>query len=140
VESLADALGRSAYDPSRAAFFAWLGVTGYLTRPAVEATLRAIRSLAPPGSVLVFDYLDAIAFVPAHQSLALQLRFERARAVGEPYVTGFAPEELARLLGALGYALVEDLGQPEQTARYFRGRADGIRPAGYWHWVHARLV
>ena len=90
--------------------------------------------------MLVFDYLDAVAFVPAHQFLALQQRFERAWAAGEPSVTGFAPQELARLWGALGYAIVEELRQPEQTARYFRHRADGIRPAGYWHWVHARLV
>jgi methyltransferase (TIGR00027 family) len=49
VEGVADALVWSADDPSRAAFFAWLGVISYLTRPAIEGTFRAIRRIAPRG-------------------------------------------------------------------------------------------
>jgi O-methyltransferase involved in polyketide biosynthesis len=140
VEGLADALVRSAYDPSQAAFFSWLGVISYLTRPAIEGTFRAIKRIAPRGSEIVFDYLTAMAFVPERQSPALKLRFDRARAVGEPYITGFKPSELSDLLGPLGYALMEDLGHPQQTARFFRNRTDGICPVEYWHWAHARMV
>jgi methyltransferase (TIGR00027 family) len=140
VESIADALGRSAYDASNGAFFAWLGVIGYLTRPAIESTFRSITRLAPRGSAIVFDYPTAMAFVPERQSLAIKLRFERARAVGEPYLTGFEPSELASFLKPLGYELVEDLGQAQQTERFFRQRTDGICPAGYWHWAHAWMV
>jgi methyltransferase (TIGR00027 family) len=139
-EGVADALGRSAYDPSQAAFFAWLGVMSYLTRPAIEGTFRAIKRLAPSGSEVVFDYLTAMAFVPECQSPALKLRFDRARAVGEPYLTGFEPSELSSFLKPLGYEVVEDLGQPQQTARFFRDRTDGICPVEYWHWAHARIV
>ena len=81
-----------------------------------------------------------MAFVPARQSPALKLRFDRARAVGEPYRTGFEPSELSNFLRPLGYELVEDLGQPQQTERFFRNRTDGICPVEYWHWAHARLV
>ena len=49
VKAAADALVRSAYDPSQAAFFAWLGVISYLTRPAIEGTFRAIKRMAPRG-------------------------------------------------------------------------------------------
>jgi methyltransferase (TIGR00027 family) len=139
-EGVADALGRSAYDPSQAAFFAWLGVLSYLTRPAIEGTFRAIKRLAPSGSEVVFDYLTAMAFVPERQSPALKLRFDRARAVGEPYLTGFEPLELSSFLKPLGYELMEDLGQPQQTERSFRSRTDGICPVEYWHWAHARIV
>jgi methyltransferase (TIGR00027 family) len=138
VESVADILRRAAYDPSQKAFFAWLGVISYLTRPAIEGTFRAITRIAPPGSEIVFDYLTAMAFVPEHQSLALQLRFARAHAVGEPYRTGFEPTALASFLRPLGYDLREDLGQVEQTARYFRQRTDGMCPVASWHWAHAR--
>ena len=95
VESVADVLRRSAYDPSQAAFFAWLGVLSYLTRSAIESTFTTIRHCAPRGSQIVFDYLTALAFVPERQSLAIKLRFDRARVVGEPYLTGFAPTELS---------------------------------------------
>jgi methyltransferase (TIGR00027 family) len=140
VEGVADALVRSAYDPSHAAFFAWLGVISYLTRPAIEGTFLSIKRIAPRGSEIVFDYLTAVAFVPARQSPALKLRFDRARAVGEPYRTGFEPSELSSVLKPLGYELLEDLGHPQQTARFFRNRTDGICPVEYWHWAHARLV
>ena len=138
VESVADVLRRSAYDPSQAAFFAWLGVISYLTRPAIESTFKAIKSMAPKGAEIVFDYLTAMAFVPEHQSLALKLRFDRAQALGEPYLTGFEPTELSAFLKPLGYDLKEDLGQSEQTTRYFQHRPDGICPVEYWHWAHAR--
>jgi methyltransferase (TIGR00027 family) len=140
VEGVADALVRSAYDPSRAAFFSWLGVISYLTRPAIEGTFLSIKRMAPRGSEIVFDYLTAMAFVPEHQSPALKLRFDRARAVGEPYLTGFEPSELASFLKPLGYELVEDLGQPQQTERFFRNRTDGICPVEYWHWAYARNI
>ena len=103
VERVADALVRSAYDASSAAFFAWLGVISYLTRPAIEGTFRSIMRIAPRGSEIVFDYLTALAFVPERQSPALKLRFDRARAVGEPYLTGFEPSELSSVLRPLGY-------------------------------------
>jgi methyltransferase (TIGR00027 family) len=139
VESVADVLRRSAYDPSETAFFAWLGVLSYLTRPAIEDTFKAIRSMAPKGGKIVFDYLTAKAFVPEHQSLALKLRFDRAKVVGEPYRTGFEPTELSDMLKPLGYDLKEDLGQAEQTRRYFHQRTDGICPVEYWHWAHASM-
>jgi methyltransferase (TIGR00027 family) len=138
AESIADVLRRSAYDPSQAAFFAWLGVLSYLTRPAIESTFKAIRRFAPRGSEIVFDYLTVMAFVPERQSLAIKLRFDRARAVGEPYLTGFEPAALSGFLQPLGYELVKDLGQCEQTTRYFQNRTDGICPVEYWHWAHAR--
>src|SRR5438034_746005 len=62
VESIADVLGRSAYDPAQPAFFAWLGVLSYLTWSAIEGTFTAIRSMAPQGGEIVFDYLTAMAF------------------------------------------------------------------------------
>jgi methyltransferase (TIGR00027 family) len=139
VESLADVLRRSSYDPSQAVFFAWLGVISYLTQPAMESTFRAITSMAPKGGEIVFDYLTAMAFVPERQSLALKLRFDRAQAVGEPYLTGFEPTELAAFLKPLGYDLKEDLNQSEQTSRYFQHRTDGICPVEYWHWAHASM-
>jgi methyltransferase (TIGR00027 family) len=138
-ESIAVVLGRSAYDPSQPAFFAWLGVLSYLTRPAIEGTFKAIKNMAPQGGEIIFDYLTAMAFVPEHQSLALQLRFDRAKAVGEPYLTGFEPAELASFLKPLGYDLKENLGQAEQTMRYFHQRTDGLCPVEYWHWAHASM-
>src|SRR5262249_37948506 len=45
-ESVAEALGRLPFHAERPAIFAWLGVTMYLTRAAIEGTWRALRSVA----------------------------------------------------------------------------------------------
>lgn len=60
-ENLATALTRSsAYDPNVKSFFSWLGVTMYLTREEVFATLCSITNIAPPGSAVIFDYLGLV--------------------------------------------------------------------------------
>lgn len=53
-ESLADKLALAKFDPTRPAFFIWLGVVPYLTRDAVLATLNFVASV--PDSEVVFDY------------------------------------------------------------------------------------
>jgi O-methyltransferase involved in polyketide biosynthesis len=57
----------------------------------------------------------------------------------EVIITGFDPRTLAEELAALGFELAEDLDPAEQHARYFLGRADGLRPFQFNHFVHARL-
>lgn len=53
--TLAEALDAAGLDRTRAAFFIWLGVTPYLTRDAVLATLRFVAGHTAPVQV-VFDY------------------------------------------------------------------------------------
>jgi hypothetical protein len=38
----------------------------------------------------------------------------------------------------LGFELLEDLDHEAQEARYFVGRADGLRPVKFAHFVHAQ--
>ena len=57
VESLADGLSRGDFDPSRPAFFSWLGTTPYLTNEATTDSLAAMSALVAHGSELVFDFL-----------------------------------------------------------------------------------
>ncbi len=54
-ENIKDGLARAGFDLSRPAMFAWLGVTPYLTREAVMATLAFVATL-PKGTEIVFDY------------------------------------------------------------------------------------
>ncbi len=52
---LASALRGSPLNPQAPTFFSWLGVTYYLAAEAVFGTLRSLASLAPRGSLIVFD-------------------------------------------------------------------------------------
>ncbi len=136
-ESLPEGLQRSTYDSRRPAFFSWLGVTYYLAPAAVRETWRAVAGLASAGSGLVFDYLDADAFVPERAAVQVQRMQAIVRMAGEPMQAGFDPAALAGELAAAGLTLVENLSPAAIQTRYFAGRADGYAAAPHMHFARA---
>jgi len=140
LDNLTKALGRSAYDPLAPTFFSWLGVTYYLPWEAILSTWRAISEVAPPGSAVTFDYLDADAFDPARVSRRVQIMMEIVIRVGEPMITGFAPETLAADLAAEGLRLEENLGPATIQERFFEGRPDGYHACEHAHFAWAAVA
>ena len=49
--SLEEGLSKSSFDPQVPTFFSWLGVTQYLTRSSIEATLRFVSDLPEPSTI-----------------------------------------------------------------------------------------
>jgi methyltransferase (TIGR00027 family) len=137
-ESLSDALERSPYDPAQLSFFSWLGVSFYLTREVVFDTLRSIASRAARGSTIVFDYLDADAFIPEKASRRVQQMQSMAHRLGEPMKAGFDPLTLSTDLDPIGLRLEENLDPATIQARYFRGRSDRYHAVEHFH--YARVV
>jgi len=138
-ESVAEALGRISFRPDQPAVFAWLGVTMYLTRAAIEGTWRATRRVAAPGSELVFDFIHSDALA-GKASPAIRKLLERTRAVGEPIITGLDPATLGAELQATGWALIEQLDAAEIDRRYFAARNDGYRARPMTRFACARVV
>src|SRR5437867_11073326 len=101
-EQLDRALARSPYSRARPAFFAWLGVSEYLTREVNVATLRAIAACAAAGSELVFSYLDRRVFDRARRSASFQKVLSGLASIGEPWFAGFDPVRLAEDLRGVG--------------------------------------
>jgi methyltransferase (TIGR00027 family) len=135
-ESAADVLARLPFRAERPAFFAWLGVTMYLTRPAIDATWRALRTVAARESELVFDFLHPDAFAPDAPAGVRRL-LDRTRALGEPITTSLDPARLAADLRAAGWTLVEDLDAAEIDRRYFASCTDGYRARAFGHLASA---
>jgi len=125
-QTLADGLAQAGFDRQVPAFFSWLGVTMYLTEDAIAPTLTFIAS-TPPGGGLVFDYAVPRASLRLMSRLALDALARRVAAAGEPFRTFFDPGELGARLARMGFRAIQDLGPDEINARYFRGRADGLR-------------
>lgn len=74
------------------------------------------------------------------QRIAAMLK-AAAAARGEPLRSAFDPASLMAQLRGLGFAEVRELGPEEANARYFAGRADGLRllvPSA-WRLMRARL-
>ena len=139
--SLQGALATSTYSPSSDAFFSWLGTVPYLTRLAFFRTLELIRSVARPGSEIVFDYgiskrLLALGDVATFERLE---QFTQRR--GEPLIDKHLdPETLGSEVGALGFELLENLAPEEQKARYFTNRCDDLRPLAWSYFAHFRVT
>ena len=125
-DPLAQALTAIAFDPARAAFVSWLGVTQYLTRAAIDETLHFVAGLPAPSTivlsfVLVDEALPQEARERKHEAMAVYA------AQGEPWLTFFDPDELRAHLHELGFARVVHLTPAQADARYFAGRSDGMR-------------
>jgi methyltransferase (TIGR00027 family) len=124
-----DGLGASlravGFRPDEPAFLSWLGVSMYLTRPAIGTTLDFLASTAA-GSEVVLDYFDQDA-PGVVDRVATALIDQRAALSGEPFRSRFHRGELARELEARGFHGVRDLGADEVNARYFADRSDGLK-------------
>jgi methyltransferase (TIGR00027 family) len=128
-QTLGEGLATAGFDAAAPAFFAWLGVTVYLTREAILETLRFIAAV--PGGEVVFDYGEPPSAFPEGAQRSLQLaRAQRAAAVGEPWITRFAPAELHAALRSLGFDALEDLG-PAQIAHRFYDMVRRDGPGGH---------
>ena len=138
-ESVAEALGRLPFRFDQPAVFAWLGVTMYLTRAAVEGTWRAMRSVAARGSELVFDFIHPDALSDAAPP-SVRKTLERTRAMGEPIITGLDPATLGAELDRTGWTLIEQLDAAEIDRRYFATRTDGYRARPMGHLACAGVV
>jgi len=134
------ALAGSSFRRDEPAFFSWLGVSAYLTRAANLATLGAVASCAPAGSELVFSYIDQALLDADDAEGPMRRARAQVASVGEPWVSGFEPDQLADHLRGAGLELVENLGPEELGARYHTVRIDGLHPSPASHVARARVA
>ena len=111
MDDLTDVLDEAGLDVKAPVFTIWEGVTMYLTEPAIDASLRAIR-------VVERARLAARAHLlrqAAHHTPSLMTRAMMAvvATFGEPWKFGWAPEELPGYLEARDFSLIRDVAIPD---------------------------
>jgi methyltransferase (TIGR00027 family) len=137
-QTLDGALRGSGFDINARSFVLWEGVTNYLTDAAVDATLRAIAALVPPGSELFLTYVHRGLLDGSQRFDGGAEILQRVRAVGEPWAWGLEPSEMPAYLKARGFALVEDLSADDYRARYFGDAARSMNGYSFYRAVLAR--
>jgi methyltransferase (TIGR00027 family) len=106
LEALPARLQEHGHDPERPTITIWEGVTMYLTEPAIDASLRAIRAFSAPGSKLVMTYFDRARIDRPSPYRRLVSRV--VAGAGEPFRFGLHPTEVDAWLGARGFTLEKD--------------------------------
>lgn len=120
-------LGIAGFDASRPAVVASTGVSMYLTRDAIAATLRQVATLAA-GTTLVMTFILPLELVEPEERPGLEAAERGARASGTPFVSFFAPSEMLALGRGAGFREVRHVSGALLAQRYFAGRTDGLRP------------
>jgi methyltransferase (TIGR00027 family) len=128
-ESWLEKVVDAGLDPAIPAVVSMLGVTMYLTREAISATLGVAASLAA-GSVMVFSYSRPIEMAPAAIRPMLAGAAEGAAASGHPWLSLLTPDDAAGLARAAGFGDVQVVTSADLHDRYFADRRDGLSPVG----------
>jgi O-methyltransferase involved in polyketide biosynthesis len=110
----------------------WEGVTNYLTSVAVDATFRALRSLAE-RSRIAFTYVEKRVLRSSADYIGTETLNDLLRDVGEEWTFGFDPPELNAYLTERGFQLIEDLGADDYRARYLGPGKWNARGYSFYH-------
>ena len=116
----------AGFDAGRPAVVSSTGVSMYLTRDAIVATLHHIAALAP-NSTLAMTFMLPLEFVEAEERPLHQASEQFARAAGTPFISFFAPREILALARDAGFRAVQHVSAATLNQRYFAGRRDGLR-------------
>ena len=116
--SIADALAGTGFQADAPCFISWLGVTQYLTRQAIDETLRWAGE-RPAGSEIVLTFLESNA-------QAKQLRTNMAQT-GVAVLSDFSTQEMTDIMQSAGFSRIEHLGPEAAQERFFKGRTDGLK-------------
>jgi methyltransferase (TIGR00027 family) len=127
-DSVHDRLVAAGLDAAAPAFVGWLGVTIYLPRAAIEATLADLSRL-PAGSLLVMEH-----FLPAEHRDARGQEYVDAvmpatADYGEPWLTFLDAEAAAALLRDHGFTVRAQVEQRDALDPSLWRRTDPLTPS-----------
>ncbi|XZF15089.1 class I SAM-dependent methyltransferase [Chitinophagaceae bacterium MMS25-I14] len=128
VSSWLEELLKAGFDRSKPAFVACTGVTLYLTKEAIAATLQQLATLAP-GSQLAMTFYLPIELMAEEDRPLQQIAEKGAREAGTPFISFFAPDEVLALAKEAGFKDARTVTTRDMEKLYFADRTDHFLPA-----------
>lgn len=120
-------LAAAGFDRHSPTVVASTGVSMYLTREAVAATLRQVATFAP-GSTFAMTFMLPIELNDPEIRVGVERAAAGAKASGTPWLSLFTPADMLSLARESGFRSVEHVSAATLAERYFSGRTDGLRP------------
>jgi methyltransferase (TIGR00027 family) len=122
-----DRLAAAGFDSGQPAVVASTGVSMYLTKEAIMATLRQVASIAK-GSTLAMSFMLPIELLDPEVRPGVERAAAGARANGTPFISFFTPAEMQELAREAGFEETRHVSAAMLADRYFAERTDGLRP------------
>jgi methyltransferase (TIGR00027 family) len=126
------------FDLNRPTFVSCTGVTLYLTKDAINDTLKKTASLAPGSTVAIAFYLPLEQLDEEDKPL-LEMAIKGAAGSGTPFVSFFSVEEVVKHADEIGLKNIQTISTKDMTERYFKERADNLVPASGEFFLVARI-
>ncbi|MDR0782046.1 MAG: class I SAM-dependent methyltransferase [Pseudomonadales bacterium] len=120
-------LAAAGFATAQPAIVASTGVSMYLTREAIMATLRQAAALAP-HSTFAMSFMLPIDMLDADIRPGVERAAAGARQSGTPFISFFTPPDMLALAREAGFREVQHVCAATLAERYFAGRTDGLRP------------
>jgi methyltransferase (TIGR00027 family) len=121
-------LAAAGFDSGQPAVVVSTGVTMYLTKDAIAATLRQIAGLAP-ASTLAMTFLLPTELLDDADRPGFQAAERGARAAGTPFISFYTPDEMLSQAREVGFKDAQHVAGTLLAERYFADRTDGLRPS-----------
>jgi len=120
-------LTAAGFDSRQTAVVASTGVSMYLTRDAIMATLRQVAGLAQ-GSTFAMSFMLPVEMADPEVRPGIERAAAGARANGTPFISFFTPTEMLAMAKEAGFREVRHVSAAELAEQYFSNRTDGLRP------------
>jgi len=120
-------LTAAGFDSRQPAVVASTGVSMYLTRDAIMATLRQVAGLAQ-GSTFAMSFMLPVEMADPEVRPGIERAAAGARANGTPFISFFTPTEMLAMAKEAGFREVRHVSAAELAEQYFSNRTDGLRP------------
>ena len=137
-QSLPKMLVGCGFHSSRPAVFLWEGVTQYLTGDAVDAVLRFVATCSPSAR-LIFTYVHAGMLDGSVEFRAAPRLLRGYAALGEPWIFGLLPGQVAQYLSDRGLSLQHDWSANEYRKLYYDKAAQHMDGYEFYHTVLASI-
>lgn len=132
-----DELLKSGFDHSKPSLIVSTGVTLYLTKEAINSTLKQIATL-PSGSKLAMTFYLPLALLDEEDKTLQEIAEKGAREAGTPFVSFFSHSEVLHLADKAGFKEARIISSKDLEQLYFTNRTDHLSPSSGEFFLLAR--
>ena len=119
-QDLGEELKKAGYTLSSKTLFIWEGVTQYISKEAVDNTLKYVAQ-ASTGSNIVYTYVLESFINGSHIPDGLNSLYKTMLKKKNPlWFCGFDPAEMNKYLSKFSLSMIEDIGHEEFMERYIK--------------------